>query len=196
MTIGPYYLNDSPATPVEVDLISDEDVTGYNTTVVVLVSPTGHVVPVTALYADETVLFTIPAHTLTEAGVWHARIKLLGGESLVTLPSVPFVVQALDGWHNLDSARAEWDQAPLSDVTLYSLLETARIECEAFAPERSTIPANFRAAQLLQARNSLNAGQVQPSGDFGEGSFQMTPFPMDWKVKQLLRPKTGRPLVG
>ena len=58
-------------------------------------------------------------------------------------------------------------------------------------------PLNYRRAQLMQARNLWNAGKVDPStGDQGEGSFILSPVPLDWTVKQVLRPKQGRKPIG
>jgi hypothetical protein len=199
VSIGPYWVGDSPATPIEIDLFSDEDTAAYPAALVSLYGPEGALVSTFPMQpvVDQTIVLTLPMDPFDEPGIYNLTVRLMGTDGhLVTLPDVPLVVQARTGWHSLDSARADWEQAPASDVTLHNLLETARIECQAFAPARAMVPANYRAAQLLQARNSLNAGQVQPSGDFGSESFQMTPFPLDWKVKQLLRPLTGRPLVG
>lgn len=41
-----------------------------------------------------------------------------------------------------------------------------------------------------------NAGIVSPGGEFGEGEFTMSTHPLDWHVKQLLRPKRAVPVVG
>lgn len=202
MSIGPYWVGDSPATPIQIDLFSAEDTSAYPAALASLYGPDGALVHafVAQPVEDESVTLTLPADPFETPGIYSLTVRLMDPAGhLVTLPDVPLVVQARTGWHSLDSARADWEQAPAEDVTLHNLLETARIECEAYAPALKAgvrVPTNYRAAQLLQARNSLNAGQVQPSGDFGEGSFQMTPFPLDWKVKQLLRPQTGRPLIG
>jgi len=201
VSIGPYWVGDSPATPITIDLFSAEDITAYTAAVADLYAPDGSLVytfPAQPLAADEVTL-TLPADPFETAGIYTLTVRLLGPNGVgVTLPDVSVVAQARTGWHTLDSARADWESAPAEDVTLYNLLETARIECEAYGPALggSRVPANYRAAQLLQTRNSLNVGQVAPSGDFGDGSFTMTPFPLDWKVKQLLRPQTGRPRVG
>ncbi|WP_144797709.1 hypothetical protein [Microbacterium paludicola] len=52
------------------------------------------------------------------------------------------------------------------------------------------IPDSYRWAHLAHARNIWNAQNTNPSGSFGaeEGSFSLTPFPMDWAIKARLRP--------
>ncbi|MGN7976526.1 hypothetical protein ACTJJ4_03050 [Microbacterium sp. 22195] len=54
------------------------------------------------------------------------------------------------------------------------------------------IPANYFAAIVTQARNLHNAG-VSPvgGGDFDGSGYGVTTFPLDWTVKQLLRPELG-----
>jgi hypothetical protein len=111
-------------------------------------------------------------------------------------------------WHNLESARAEWLGAPKGDGTLQNLLDVARAEVVAYAPaldpeavepadtededgpEVQSIPDGYRWAHLSHARNVWNSANVNPSGSFGadEGSFSMSPFPLDWAIKARLRP--------
>lgn len=124
-------------------------------------------------------------------------------------------------WHTPDTARAEWDDAPSDDERLNVLLMVAYQAVAAYAPKYTdpsgtvylgyvdpvtgvlgpvtdlTVPANYREAQLMQARNHWNAVKVDPSnGAIGDGSFIMKPFPLDWSVKQTIRPKTALPWVG
>ena len=111
-------------------------------------------------------------------------------------------------WHTPASAREHWADAPgypedEADV-LVELLEVAREQVEAYAPalplpaegEALEIPATYRYAQLMQARNIWNASTVSPGGDLGEGDFTITVHPLDWTVKQMLRPKRAVPVVG
>jgi hypothetical protein len=58
------------------------------------------------------------------------------------------------------------------------------------------IPERIRLAQLRQAKNLWRADNVDTSGNLGEGEFSYQPRPLDWHVKQLIRPRGGRPLVG
>lgn len=133
------------------------------------------------------------------AGLHRLRPTLLAAGGQERLDDIPVVVQADDGWHTLPSARSEWRDAPTSDVRLWTLLQVAQGQVLAYAPELEEDvlpPINYRLAQLQQARNLFNAGQVDPgSGDAGGDGFALTPFPLDWTIKQLLRPKSARPVA-
>lgn len=78
-------------------------------------------------------------------------------------------------------------------------LYIARIQCERFAPALAPdaiVPENYVAAQILQTRALVRsgiAGSGDQSNDYGE---TVTLFPMDWTVKNLLRPKRGVPYFG
>jgi hypothetical protein len=102
------------------------------------------------------------------------------------------VAQQEDGWHTIDSARLEWvSGAPSDDRRLHQILGLARDQVIAYAPtltDSAAIPNNYREGQLMQARNLYNAGMVDPSGGEGSGDFVLRPFPLDWMVKQVLRP--------
>ena len=90
-----------------------------------------------------------------------------------------------------------WSDAELlDDGVAVAVLTAAREQCEAFAPhvEADAVPARYRHAQVLQARQLAQAGVVQ-QGDTMPGAFPVTTFPMDWSVKALLRPP-GPPRVG
>lgn len=54
------------------------------------------------------------------------------------------------------------------------------------------IPANYFAAIIMQARNIFNAGKspVQ-GGDFDGSGYGVTTYPLNWDVKQMLRPELG-----
>ncbi|NYD65988.1 hypothetical protein [Agromyces atrinae] len=174
------------------------------------------------------VTFSLPA--LTKLGVIRSTIRLtrpggssfsVAGPSFVVEPSVP------SGWHTLASARDEWRDAPSEhetggDVLLYTVLETARVQCAEFGPSLAVdeaptlpglgtlsgadtlpsagtlaVPEHFRQAQLMQARNIWNASRTDPaSGGIGNDGFVIRPFPMDWVVKGILRPKRGIPVFA
>jgi len=110
---------------------------------------------------------------------------------------VLLVVQAADGWLTLEQARALWPQAPDEDTTLYMLLESAKAACIAFAPvleEGEVVPVSYRQAQFQQARASWLAMSATTDSRVGDDEFSITVFPLDWNVKQLLRPK-GLPVM-
>ncbi|MFP7760907.1 hypothetical protein [Marisediminicola sp. LYQ85] len=103
------------------------------------------------------------------------------------------------GWHTVESAADEWEDAPTNEDSLFALLESAREQCEAFAPAikpGALIPIRYRQAQLMQARALWQSTQANASDEIGSDGFRVTVFPMDRTIKNLLRPKRGVPLVG
>lgn len=101
------------------------------------------------------------------------------------------------GWHTVGSAQERWPDAPVDDEDLNDLLETARIQCEAYAPAVSgEVPVNYRQAQLMQARNLWQSIKADPGGQIGADGLAIPVFPLDWVVKNLLRPKRGVPTFG
>lgn len=124
-------------------------------------------------------------------------------------------------WHDLTSARTQWADAPDDDESLQTLLDVAQNDVMSFAPKTTddagnpvlawkdpisrllvavddtTIPVSYRLAHLMQARNTWNAAKVDPANaGMGDGSFVIKPFPLDWAIKQLIRPKDVLPWVG
>ncbi len=85
----------------------------------------------------------------------------------------------------------------LTDDALDQYLAAAATQCAAFAPQLpagNPIPDNWRLAQALQARDLSRAGQTVGGSDALDGG--VTIWPMDWTVKNLLRPRQGRPRIG
>lgn len=111
-------------------------------------------------------------------------------------------------WHTPDTVRDEWEDAEhIGDDLLAQLVSAARDAVTAYAPALrpftpteeqpdQPIPDRYRLAQLVQVRNLWSAVDVKPSGDLGGETFTYQPRPLDWHVKALLRPATGRPRVG
>lgn len=112
-------------------------------------------------------------------------------------------------WATPDVARKYWRDAPADDAVLVTYLSAARVACLAFAPlpviesaggygadpyggygGGEEIPDNYLLGQIMQARNIWNAGKASPStGDFDGGGYGISTMPLDWQVKQLLRPQ-------
>lgn len=177
-----------------------------------LVLPSGSSVPVPAEVVDGALEVDLEGDPFPEGGLYLLRIALVraaapavGDDPAVAaarerLDAVPLVVHDDDGWHSLPSARDEWrDARNLDDRRLWVLLDIARTQVTDYAPqlaEGQPPPLAYREAQLMQARNLWNASRVDPSGGEGTDTFAVTPFPLDWTIKQLLRPKRARPVVA
>lgn len=86
------------------------------------------------------------------------------------------------------------DAGDLEEDVLEAYLNVAKEACIAYAPplrEGETVPDSWRMAQAMQARNNFQAGAAAPA-DAGEGgTYGVTARPLDWQVKQLLRPRRG-----
>ena len=111
-------------------------------------------------------------------------------------------------WATPEVARKYWRDAPADDAVLVTYLSAARVACLTFAPlpvDASTgygedpyggygggdeIPDNYLLAQVMQARNTWNSGKAAPGdGAFDGGGFGISSMPLDWQIKQLLRPQ-------
>lgn len=85
-----------------------------------------------------------------------------------------------------------WPDVPMNDDTATLYLSAAKEACLAYAPalpEGAAMPDGWRLAQALQARNTYNSSKAAPGGDFDGGGYGISAFPLDWQVKQLLRPR-------
>lgn len=95
-------------------------------------------------------------------------------------------------WVTLDFARKLWKDAPADDDILTTYLTAAQVACAAYAPPLlvgSPVPSNYALAVVMQARNIWNSSKAAPaSGDFDNGGYGLSSFPLDWQVQQLLRP--------
>ena len=113
-------------------------------------------------------------------------------------------------WQNgIDSLLVdEWaDAARISDEMLALLLDVARDQVIAYAPRKFQllvsevgvnvdIPESYVLAQIRQTQNLYRASVTDAGGQIGDGeSFAITVFPLDWHVKQLIRPNRGAPRV-
>jgi len=191
-SVGPFRVGDSPLTAWAIEVDSAVNLYGvFDSGEVSILDPAGQVVAVrpSPFIDNDTLIVTIPGGTFTTAGIYRLVPRLIGRGS-VTLESVPIVVESDDGWQTLASARAVWADAPVDDGYLFRLLDVARTQCETFAPDFvGRAPSNYAHAQLLQARALWASGNVSQGDQFGDNSgLSVTVFPMDWTVKNLLRP--------
>jgi len=108
---------------------------------------------------------------------------------------------ALIGWVETTADLEDWADAP-EEPGLTRYLQAAYEQCMDFLPyttdpetgvQTTTPPApataRFVLAQVLQAR-ALYRSALAGSGDaIGADGLSVTVFPMDWTVKNLLRPR-------
>lgn len=120
------------------------------------------------------------------------------------------VYAELVGWHTVETIRANdtetgspvWaEAADIPTDLLTDLLFIARDSVVAFAPAlpedtpSGKCPVAYRHAQFMQTRNLWNATEVDSGGGFGDGEYTIRPMPLDWIIKQILRPKTAVPVA-
>ena len=202
-TFGPWTSGDAVVGPALVAYRDDgypADLTDATVTNGWLADPAGIRYPATvAVDADpSTLAYTLDGDEFTAPGVWTLAADVAtGGNRFRTTPA-SFVVEATDGWLTLAAARDSWRDAPDDDVVLWRLLAMAREQVEAYAPaiQWSTPPPNYVTAQHTQARNIWNAVKTDPANQgIGDEAFTIRPFPMDWTVKQMIRPARAVPVV-
>lgn len=193
-----FTIGDHPA-PVAIEPAS-VDLDDFTSTDAELVQENGVAVEVPSSIVADTVEVTLPV--LGVAGRHELRIVMSGAGHSQSLSPLAVIVEHEDGggWYTLPAARADWQGAPLEDGRLHDLLVVARHQCLEFAPtlaDDTPIPAHYRQAQLMQARNIWNATKTDPGGStLGPEGFSVPVFPLDWAVQQMLRPRRGKPVIG
>jgi hypothetical protein len=198
----PFYLNDIPAEPFVIEPPETIPLSEFTAATATLrkadgITETG----LTATVEDDAVHVTFPPESVLDVeGVHRLRITLTGPGGTRKLPALPIVVQDEDSeWHTLDTIREEWPDAEhIGDATLWQLLGVARGDVLEYAPtleEGAAVPDRYRLGQRVHTRNMWNATRVSPDGGMGEGEFMLRPYPLDWHVKAILRPKRGVPVV-
>lgn len=86
------------------------------------------------------------------------------------------------------------DAGDLEEGVLVAYLDAAKEACLAYAPPLAAgkdVPASWRIAQAMQARNLFNSGAAAPADPGEGGTYGVTARPLDWQIKQLLRPRRG-----
>ena len=127
----------------------------------------------------------------TEPGIFEIIFRFYNG-GILTAEPYRFVVQAEDGWLDLQTARAQWADAPYDDIFLHQILDTAKAQCIAYAP---AIPAGehppiqYVQAQLMQARAIYQSVIANQNDNVGIEGFAVRVFPLDFTIRAMLRPK-------
>lgn len=127
----------------------------------------------------------------TVPGIYEIVFKFFNG-GLLTAEPFRFVVQAEDGWLDLQTARAQWADAPYDDIFLHQILDTAKFQCIAYAPaipEGKQPPINYVQAQLMQARAIYQSVIANQNDNVGIEGFAVRVFPLDFTIRAMLRPK-------
>lgn len=206
-----YYVGDIPAEDLVIEPARNEepvDLEIFESATAVLRDSQGVEVASAGFLAtigEESVIVEWPdADLFTSPGLYSLTVVLetVDGKRERVAPTY-VVVQDDDGWQSLDSAREDWpDARKLSDRKLFLLLELAKQEVLAYLDEEGELapirpPIHYGEGQAMQARNLWNAAKVDPAnGGIGEESFVVRPFPLDWMVRQVLKPKRGVPVIG
>ena len=197
----PFYVGDIPAEAFIIEPPETIDLDNFTDSEARVFAPNGIDTPVNSTpdpgldaividFPDDETIFSTD-------GIYRIRIILTSLTGYRQgMPDVPIVVQSPSSeWHTLDSIRGEWPDAEyISDVSLWGVLDIARMQCLEFAPalaDEAPVPSHYREAQRIQARNVWNASKVAPDGTAGQDDFVIRPFPLDWHVKAILRPKRG-----
>lgn len=111
-----------------------------------------------------------------------------------TAPDLPEVV----GWCTVADVEQDWpDSQRMDPATLVRVLRVAHETCAAFAPaiepnEDGTpgeVPERYRTAQMLQAK-AVWAMARQDGGERFQDGYSVAVYPLDARIRQLLRPKT------
>jgi len=109
----------------------------------------------------------------------------------------------LVGWVDPDTVEDQWPDAVLMEpATLATLLAVAHESCAAYAPAVPSLedgtpgvpPARYVMAQILQARAVWAMQRQSPGESFNGDGFSVAVYPLDARIRQMLRPK--RPFGG
>lgn len=197
--LGSLWIGDVPLSPTRADFVDEVGnpvaVGEFSSWEAYMLSPTGETLgTLTGEDHGNHLDFTWPTTTILETVGIHTIIitffDLLGVE--VQCEPFKFVVQEIDGWLTLETTRAQWADAPLDDVFLFQILDTAKEQCLAYAPALllgAPIPQRYVQAELMQARAIYQSVIANQQDNVGVDGFQVRVFPLDFTIRALLRPK-------
>lgn len=197
--LGALWIGDVPVSPTRADFVDEAGnpvpVGEYASWTAVMYGPTNTLLGSLAGSDHGNHLdFTWPDETiLTAEGIHTIVIKFFDAEG-VTVQCEPwkFVVQKRASWLSLEQARGQWADAPLDDVFLYQILDSAKTQCIEYAPalaSNAVIPTNYLQAQVMQARALYQSVIANQNDNVGIEGFAVRVFPLDFTIRALLRPK-------
>lgn len=206
--ISSYWVDDVPFSTAVMEFIDESGnpvaLDTYTTSTVKLYDATGTLVSTlnsNINTVDDILTITWEAISLFEiSGIYSLVAQLANVDGvLVTAEPYRFVVQTQDGWLTLEQTRQQWQDAPVDDLLLFTILESAKAQCIEYAPALAItdiVPLNYRQAQLMQARALYTSVIANQQDSVGVDGYQVRIFPLDWNIKALLRPKRAVPVVG
>ena len=198
--LGALWVGDVPLSPTRADFVDEAgntvQISGYASSTVYMLSPEGEEVDeLTATRHGQHLEIAWPTTTILETpGLYTIVVTFFDTPGNVEVQCEPwkFVVQAIDGWLTLEQARGQWADAPLDDVFLNQLLDTAKEQCLAYAPALelgAVVPARYIQAQLTQARALYQSTIANQADNVGIEGFTVRVFPLDFTIRAMLRPK-------
>lgn len=97
------------------------------------------------------------------------------------------------GWVDLDPEKELWPDAITVDPgKLEDLLRNAYESCVIYAPKLPAgvpVPQRYKDAQVLQARAIWQMQRQGPGDQFGADGISIAIYPLDARIRQMLRPK-------
>lgn len=197
--LGSLWIGDVPLSPTRADFIdevgSPVQISEFASWGAYMLSPIGEVLgELSGSEHGNHLEFEWPTTTILETQGIHTIIVTFFDAAGVEVQCEPFkfVVQEIDGWLTLEGARAQWADAPLDDVFLFQILDTAKEQCVAYAPALAVgavVPQRYVQAQVMQARAIYQSVIANQQDNVGVDGFQVRVFPLDFTIRALLRPK-------
>lgn len=197
--LGALWVGDVPLSPTRADFVDETgnavQISEYASWSAYMLSPIGEVLgTLTGSEHGQHLEFTWPTTTILETPGVHTIVVTFFDPLGVEVQCEPwkFVVQEIDGWLSLEQARAQWADAPLEDLFLFQLLDTAKAQCVEYAPALAlgaVVPARYVQAQLTQARALYQSTIANQNDNVGIEGFAVRVFPLDFTIRAMLRPK-------
>lgn len=99
----------------------------------------------------------------------------------------------LVGWVDFDPAKELWSDSILAgEEKIRELLTSAYESCVIYAPAipaGAQVPQRYKDAQVLQARAIWQMQRQGPGDQFGADGISIAIYPLDARIRQMLRPK-------